>query len=316
MRELVLNHASLESPDRYTAVEWLKDVTAGITTLTQNRVTEDVLRMCKAHADILCMPDVSLFDILLEMRKGGAHEEFRLFSKLTSKIPLLMDVEREIENRFLSCEVMTLPSPDGDPLVLAAITNGVSVGFPSETVWDKHQIIVTFEEMLLDGSIKEASETIENLTRSTHAEFICDRHRAFIRGGLLEAQDGAMLWARKDEVLPNLKFGPDVEEHLARLNQGHLGTVINKLASLDESAIKWRDVGGATPPWGTKVTDESDSVKSNPVLLAERRFRSSDGTPRLFTWHARYGSKGRIHLSFEPESGEIEIGYIGIHLPL
>ena len=34
-------------------------------------------------------------------------------------------------------------------------------------------------------------------------------------------------------------------------------------------------------------------------------------------WHARFGSKGRIHICFDPTNQEgVEIGYIGWHLPL
>ena len=316
MREMVLNHASLVSPDRHTAVEWLRDVTTGMTPLTQRRVVEPALRMCKSHVETLCMPGWSLWDALLEMQKVGAREEFRLFATLTSRVPLLIDVGQDIENRFRFCEAKMLPSTDGDPLVLAAITDGISVGFPSEPVWDKSQIVVTFDEMSPDESIQEASETIDNLTRSCHAQPICDRHRDRVRDGLREFKSGAALWDDRGEAFPSLVFGPDVEGHLATLNAGVLGTVVNKLASLDESAAKWREAGGARPSWGSKVTDESDSVMNHDGLREARRFRSHDGMRRLFTLHARYGSSGRIHLRFEPHSYEIEIGYIGPHLPL
>ncbi len=312
----MLNHASLASPDRHTAVEWLRDITTGMTSLTQHRIVEPALRMCKPHAETLCMPDWSLWDALLEMQKVGAREEFRLFATLTSKIPLLIDVGQDVENRFRSCESKTLPSPDGDPLVLAAITDGISVGFPSEPVWDKNQIVVTFDEMLLYGNIEEASEAIDNLTRPSHASPICDRHRNRLQGDLRDFKDSTALWTAREEAFPNLTFGPDVEDHLSTINTGILGTIVNKLASLDESAARWREVRGPVPSWGSKVTDESDSVMNNDGLRETRRFRSHDGTRRLFTWHARYGSSGRIHLRFEPHSYEIEIGYIGPHLPL
>ncbi len=316
MREMMLNQASLASPDRHTAVDWLRDVTAGIALLTQHGVVESTLRMSKPHTETFCMANWSLWDALLEMQRVGAREEFRLFSKLTSKIPLLIDVGQDVKNRFHFCEVKTLPLPDGEPLVLAAITDGITIGFPSESVWDKHQITVTFEEMLPSSSISEISETIDNVTRSAHAQLICSRHHDRIRGGLHDFRDGTALWEARKEAFLYLTFGPDVEDHLSKLNPGLLGTVINKLVGLNEAAAKWHEVGGPTPPWGSRVTEESDSVKNDDKLLEARRFRSTDGTRQLFTWHARYGSGGRIHLSFEREIYEIEIGYIGNHLPL
>ena len=313
---MVLNHASFAAPNRHIAVEWLREVTTGMTQLAQQRIAESSLRMCRPHAEIYCMPDLSLFDALQEMLKFGAREEYILFSRLSSKIPLLLDVGSNVRDRFRSCEAKTLPPPDGDPLVLAAITNGISVGFPSEPLWDKHQILVVFDEMLPDETIQEASEIVDNLTRSAHVQPIGDRHRDRIRDGLREFRDGAALWRNRQEAFPNLAFGPDVENHLAKLDPGLLGTIVNKLSSLDESGAKWRELRGAIPSWRSKVTDESESVKNNDTLREARRFRSQDGSRQLFTWHARYGSSGRIHLRFEPHFYELEIGYIGPHLPL
>lgn len=313
---MVLNHASLESPDLYRAVEWLKDATAGIALLTKEKVAAPVIRMQGSETEMLCMPERSLWDVLMEMQRAGAREESIFFLKLTTKVPLLSDVSEEIENRFYCCESKTFPAQDGEPLVFAAIADHIAIGFPSEPTWDKCQLTVTFAELMFDGSVEEATEVIDSLTRSAHARGICDRRSALLRGRLRECRDGPSLWAAKEEAFPNLWFGLEVEEHLASLNPGLVGTVINKLAKLEDSAVKWREAGGTTPPWQTTVTDESSSVRNNPTLLRHRRFRSNDGTRQHFTWHARYGSKGRIHLKFCQDSHCIEIGYIGNHLPL
>lgn len=126
----------------------------------------------------------------------------------------------------------------------------------------------------------------------------------------------AELWNNRKQAFPNLLFGPDIEDHLTRLNTGNLGTIVGKLARLNAAAAEWRDVGGGAPQWKTKVTDESEPLKNHPKFREERRFRAYDGTRQLFLWHARFGDKGRIHLRFDPSSYKIEIGYIGKHLPL
>ena len=64
------------------------------------------------------------------------------------------------------------------------------------------------------------------------------------------------------------------------------------------------------------MTPESSTVMKNHKLREERRFRSQTGAIELFEWHARFGSGGRIHLRFDPASREVEIGYIGNHLPI
>ena len=45
------------------------------------------------------------------------------------------------------------------------------------------------------------------------------------------------------------------------------------------------------------------------------RFSSCKGSNELFMWYARYGNSGRIHLRFDASTYEVEIGYIGPHLP-
>ena len=307
MREMVLNHASLLSPDRHAAVERLKGMTTGMLDLRNSGVAQAVLRMSRSVYEIHCMSDWSLWDALLELRRGRARGEFAFFASLVSKVPLperhrsgcLGSVPRMRGDRVRDEDAIP---KDGEPLVLCAITNSITVGFPSEPVWDRDQLTIRFNEMHTDGSIVEVSETIDNLTNPAHARPICERHREVLR----RCKNFAELWGNREIAFPHLVFGPDVE-----VNAADLQTVVNKLASLDDAAAKWRDTGGAAPPWMSKVTPESDSVMNNERLREARRFRSHHGRPELFEWHARFGSGGRIHLRFDPRTYEVEIGYIG-----
>ena len=311
---MVLNHASLVPPDRGTAVHWLKDMTVGMSLLVQVKVAEASLRMSHYPQETRCLADWSLHDAYQALRQAGARDEYQFLMRLSAKVPLLADLDQEDVDRFLRYEEKSLPSPDGEPLIFCVITDNISVGFPSDSAWDKHQVTVTFNKMTSDTSILEATELIDNLTRSGHAPPICDRHRDRFRSDLSEFRSGEALWDAREAAFPNLLFGLDVQHHLDRLNQGHLGTVIAKLALLDDSAAQWRAVGGTMPPWKCYVRPESEAVVSQPKLRDERRFRSHDGTPRDFMWHAGFGS-GRIHFRFDPRLKEVEIGYIGPHLP-
>ena len=312
MREMVLNHVSLDSPDQHTAVEWLKDMTVGMAQLVDENIAERSLRSSQSLYETYCMPEWSLWAVILELRASGARDEHLFLVRLSTKVPLLSDVGQDVADRFRSCEAKTLPPKDGEPLVLCAITNGISVGFPSDPIWDQNQVTVNFDELLPDGSIQEASETIDNLTRSAHALPICERHRANLR----QFANSAALWESREEAFPNLVFGPDVEYNLKTLDSSTLSIVVKRLSSLDESAREWTDTGGTIPSWKCRVTPESQRVRNNPDLLNARRFKSHQGAQELFEWHARFGSSGRIHLRFDPGSYEVEIGYIGPHLPL
>ena len=178
-------------------------------------------------------------------------------------------------------------------------------------------IKVDFYELHDDESsevrAEETFEEIDNLARSNHAPPICERHRQSLRDQITSS---AELWNNRKQAFPNLLFGPDVEDHLARLNTGDLGTIVGKLAGLNAAAAEWPEVGGGVPQWKSKVTDESESLKNNAKKREKRRFKSCDGTHQLFLWHARFGDSGRIHLRFDPSLYEIEIGYIGLKLRL
>lgn len=312
MREMVLNHASLRASDRYAVVDYLRDMAAGMSMLVRDRVVQTTLRMGQSIHETRCVGDWSLSDAYQGLRQRGALEEYRFLMRLSAKLPLLSDAGQEIADRFLACQAKELPPEDGAPLMFCAITDGVSIGFPSDPVWDRDQIAIDFDELLPDETFKEASETIDNLTRSAHALPICERHRADLR----QFTDVAALWRNRAEAFPNLLFGPDVAGQLQALGAGLLSVVVKRLASLDESAGEWSVAGGATPRWTCNVTPESASVMNNATLREARRFRSYHGTRMLFEWHARFGSGGRIHLRFNAHAREVEIGYIGQHLPL
>ncbi len=311
MREMILNHASLFAPDsdRGSISKWLRDAVRGMNGLIQHKVVSKSLRMSQNFIDTPCLSDYSLQDACNELRTRGYRDEYVSLLGLATKIPLLSDVEESVKDRFHACEEIILPSNDGAPLVLCAVTDGIAVGFPSDPIWDRDRATVTFDELLLDETISKVSEEIDQLTRSAHAEPICERHRDRLRAGA----NPRKLWANRQAIFPHLVFGPDVEGNL--MSSAHLiETIVGKLVAIDRSARDWRNMGGPAPPWGTKVSPESSNLK--PALRERRRFRSHRGTSELFEWHARFGSSGRIHLRFEEAAKEIEIGYIGPHLPL
>ena len=164
MREMILNHASLVSPDRQTVIDWLRDAAVGMSILVRERVTERSLRMRKAPCEVACLSGWSLYDAYEELRRSGARDEYGFLVRLSSKVPLLNDMAPEVVDRFYGCQAKTLPNPDGEPLVLCAITDSISVGFPSEPAWDRDQLTVEFGELLPDSGIGHASESIDNLT--------------------------------------------------------------------------------------------------------------------------------------------------------
>lgn len=312
MREMILNHASLAAPDRQTAIDWLRGAVVGMSILVRQRVAERSLRMRQAPHEVACLSGWSLHDAYEELRRSGARDEYGFLVRLLAKVPLMNDVDPNVADRFFGCQTTTLPHPDGEPLVLCAITDGIAVGFPSTPEWDQDQLTVEFAELLPNGDIGHASESIDNLTRSLHCPPICDRHRATLR----DAADPSTAWKDRRLLFPALVFAPGVENHFENLTTTDFRVVLKRLASIDESARAWPGQHSTMPQWTCNVTPESTRVWQNPNLIGQRYFRSHTGRRELFEWHARFGSGGRIHLRFDPACCEVEIGYIGEHLPL
>ena len=313
MREMVLNHASLPPAGWLRTVDWLPDVADGMAALVRDGVSEAALRMCRSPHEIRYPDDQSLFEAYQELRRRGARDQYVFLMRMSTKVPLDSDLGPEVADRFRMCEAKVLPPDDGAPLVLCAVTAAIAVSVPSEPVWDHARIRVGFDELLPDGAVGEAEEEIDHLARSAHAPPICERHRERLR---VRCSNAADLWSRREQAFPHLTFGPDVEGHLVELNPGWLSTVVSRLADLDATGAEWAVAGGDAPPWRTRVTPESQGTMDNQKLRDARRFRSVSGTRVLFEWHARFGSGGRIHLRFNRSTRDIEVGYIGRHLPL
>ena len=307
MRQMVLNHASVHptGSSREAVADWLVDLSIGMAKLVDDRVVESQLRTEKEPYQTPCLADYSLFDAFLGLRQAGYLEQYRFLLNLATKAPLLRDVPADVADRFLGCEGVSVPPREGEPLVLCAITNWVVVGFPSAPSWDQDRLTVQFNELLPNETVIEAWQEVDNLTRSRHAIPISQRHSEKLALG----SDPTTLWENRQTCFPHILFGPNVEGDIkthARL----FDTLVGKLIDINRAAAEWK--GGPAPNWRTRVTDESNLA---PRYLNMRRFASCHGTQELFTWHARAGNGYRIHLRFDAGRREVEIGYIGPHLP-
>ena len=205
VRELVLNHASLTPAGEQELVGWLDDLAGGIRVLVGAGLTQKAVRMCRWPYQIRCFPVGSLRDAyLLLLKKGGrAHENGSYLLGLSTKAPLLSGVSSDVVDRFRGCEEKTLPSSDGEPLVVCALTDAISVGFPSEAVWERDRLKVAFLELLPDDTFEDAWEAVDNLTSVGHAHSIVGRHRHLLR---LNCTNAGEMWRRRAELFPPLEF--------------------------------------------------------------------------------------------------------------
>ncbi len=198
-------------------------------------------------------------------------------------------------------------------MLTCVVNDSVAISLPSDRKWQRDEIKVTFEELLPDEAVELRTELIDNLANVNHARAIIQRHQCRLWS---ECGSFAELWHGWRRMFPNLLLGPDVQHQSSKLNRGWIQTICNRLADLDQTAKEWKSVPRAAIQWQCKVTMESESTMANPRLNKERRFESGRGGHHLFLHHARFGNGGRIHLRIDHRRREIEVGYIGLHLPI
>ena len=314
MRELILNEASFPSTVEVpgeTATDWLVGLSKGIAELGRMHVVATSLRTARALSQVPLGRN-SFLDVRIRDLLGPCRESALFLMRLSTKSPLLCDLGDDVENRFRGCEVRGVDPVRGEALVLCAHLDGVAVGVPSAEYWDRDHLTVRFDELLPNETIEEVVVPIDHLARAEHASAISARHAKQLREGL----DFTSFWKERQNAFPHLVFGPDVEDHISGMAATMLPTVVRKLAQLDASVAEWEGGGGPRPRWQCDVTRESATVRQEERLRRARLFRSVRGGRQVFEWHARFGNSGRIHLRFTAEPREVEIGYIGSHLPL
>ena len=314
MREMVLNHASIVATNKREVFHWLDDIATGIATLRSNCIVSNVLRTARHFHEISCLPNLTLQQALHELTKQPTSRDRSIYLlRLVTYSPLIEKLNIDLIDRFLSVEseVPHIDERDGEPLVLCAITNSVSLGFPSNG-WDSSTLTVQFQELLDNGKFSSTEKVIDNVARTTHAIDLVHRRTQYNLGGIRNWQE---FWDKRSSVFPDLMFGKDVESQLDQIPPDFLETVAEKVWKLNESAHKWKLEQTREPIWSTKVTPERSELMKNRELRNARIFKSSDDEFKVYEWHARYGNNGRIHLRFDRSSWSIEIGYIGRHLP-
>lgn len=313
MREMVLNHVSAlqNEQELEQLTDRLLQIAGAIAYLIESGEAKSVLRTAKPVPSIQCTSELTLYDVYLALQQLGYRDEYLFLMKLVMKTDFTRDVDSEVRDRFRGCESISLPDDDGRPLVFCAISDAILISVPTNSFWEKPKFAIRFVELFQNGDIEEVVEYIDNVSSLALAKTIVEKNRIH----QIENSNPAELWARRTTLFKKLLFGPDVEQNLID-SSGLLSVIVRKLELMDSSMNIWSESASEFPQWQTLVTNESSRVYDDPRLRNARRFRTQYGGTRLFMWHARYGSNGRIHFFMDLVKKEVEIGYIGPHLPL
>lgn len=211
----------------------------------------------------------------------------------------LDDINFDVEERL-----------DARGLGAAFLLDGIAVSLPSEERWMVTS--VPLRHVWLDERGIEDSRNIQvlNMSGSNEAQDVYDAIVERTQRDLWGAPTA--LASRKRECFPHLRFGRDVDEHIAKLPTGIITAVVHKLMDLDHASRTWRRNSHTAFPTLPGCRTESEATMQK--YGHHRVFRDAQGISQTYPLHCTLASR-RMHLRVVHKPRSLEIGYIGKHLP-
>ena len=231
------------------------------------------------------------------------------FLKISTKVNFEQDVSDAVKEQFYLSDFHFEQRQAGG-LGLAYLLDTTAVSLPSEEYWLQTHIRIRRTWLENQGTEREEDVEVLNLSEMAHVQVISDEMTGRAQGAL--KKQPVTLAERKVDCFPHLTFGLDVDTQIAELSVEILRMAIAKLIVLDAAVRNWRRDGTAEPVL-TKVHAESEATTQR--YGNEREFRSASGEKKGFNLHAMMGSGYRVHFRIDKEHKNLEIGYIGEHLP-
>lgn len=237
------------------------------------------------------------------------HDLRRFFLSISTKMNFEQGVSDAVKEQFYLSEFHVHQQEAGG-LGLAWLLHTTAVSLPFEEYWLRTHIPVHRKWLESTGAEREQDVKVLNLSEMTHVPVVFDELTEKAQENL--KQKPVTLAERKPDCFPHLTFGLDVDAQIAELSVEILSMAIAKLIILDSAVRNWRREGTEEPAL-PKVNSESEATMQRHGN--EREFRSVSGEIKIFRLHAMIGSGYRIHFRLDKQKRELEIGYIGKHLP-
>lgn len=237
--------------------------------------------------------------------------ELKLFVlSLDTKVPIEegLTLSNELEDALVRYEYRAA-KVDG-PLCYAAgftlNTGDVMVSVPTDALWNTIQLGV----FVYNGAGILRKGEIDHVSQETHALQL----KELFKNRCFESITCAAEFAEKKEIVfPNLRFSPDVDEQIKKIESIYLINALAKLSKMDETALQWSNAGTTEPDYRFQWSGESSPTMDS--YGKERVFSSPDGGKATYENHLYISKRHRIHFIEDRAKRDFIIGYIGDHLP-
>lgn len=180
--------------------------------------------------------------------------------------------------------------------------------------WENNSISGNYSFFNQSGEIQSEPRAIDNISTITPEGDVVAAQREEVLEGISSGQD---LWEARKKLYPNLVLCDNVKHQLYQDSEKfHILAVMKRLQHLQNYFSQYHDAYNPDE-LGFDARTESESVKTNPKLKNDRKFRLPDGTEEYFFDHIGFTGKykgGRIYFLPDCKNQCCYIGYIGQHL--
>ncbi|MCK6396547.1 hypothetical protein [Zoogloea sp.] len=315
LQDIVFNDASLihlPVPNPTVAQQVFDEFIATLGALVDENICRSVLRSHVCFQDVIIPTTTGeqwkVEDWLID---PGVDRELRLFALgLDTKVPIEkgLVLESEIEEALIELEYRA--GKASGPICyaggLAIHAGGVLVSIPTDGIWDVHQLTM----LACRGTTVLQAEDVDHASREVH---VCHLREAINARHFTSVATAAEFSASKSIIFPNLRFSPDVDDQVRRIESVYLINALKKLAKMNETAVRWAELKCVEPEYSFQWHRESEPTMD--AYGKEREFRMPDGGSAAFENHVYFSGRHRIHFIEDRASRDFIIGYIGDHLP-
>lgn len=180
--------------------------------------------------------------------------------------------------------------------------------------WKSNSISGNYSFINQDEEFQIESRAIDNVSTITPDSDVVNFQRERILEGISSGQD---LWESREKLYPNLVLCDNVKDQLYHDSEKtHIFAVMKRLQHLQDYFSQHHEAYNPDE-LGFDARTESESVKTNPKLRNDRKFRLPDGTEEYFFDHIGFTGKykgGRIYFLPDCKNQRCYIGYVGQHL--
>lgn len=233
-------------------------------------------------------------------------------------IPHIPINDTEQKRRYDNSYFFLLQHPQIEVPSLGAtyFTSQLAISFSSSEYWNDNIVSILKNELVEEDFVDEVVSVANIVSENQwniQFEQIENQRKESIR-------KGRELWEHRENEFPNLIFCGDTEKNFNKMSISEIvfNQLWNTLSLLNNySSDKSNDfsITSIQATTNLDISDESESVKTNPKLSIYRMFKTQIGK-KFFGYHVKnFAGEKRLQFFVEKDSKEIYVGYFGKHLP-